>query len=90
MLTQFGFEFLFYSCFRFKVHSRPLDVVFKPSLVTQIRQILIQPLVDQGPTSLGRGSNASASTLGAFNQGQASSTLSDKLGQLLGGGAKVT
>jgi len=82
---------LFNICLRFKVHSRPLDVVFKPSLVAQIRHILMQPLlVDQGHTSLGRSSVTSTATLGTFSQGQAGSTLSDKLGQLLGGGAKVT
>ena len=66
---------------RFKVHSRPLDIIYKQSLLAQIKEMLMEPLTDHKQTTVSAGLDRL--------EDHSRSTLSDKLGQLLGGGAKV-
>ena len=66
------------------MYSRPLDIIYKQSLLTQIKHILMEPLMDKHPLR-----TASTGGLDSFNQEYTRSTLNDKLGQMLGGGSQV-
>ncbi len=63
------------------MHSRPLDIIYKQSLLAQIKEMLMEPLTDHKQTTVSAGLDRL--------EDHSRSTLSDKLGQLLGGGAKV-
>ena len=66
--------------FRLKVHSKPLDIVCNLFTLARAKTFLTAPLSDHQPISQWEGK---------MRDHTHTTTLSDKLGGMLGGGAKV-
>ncbi len=61
------------------MHSKPLDIVYNPTTLARVQQFLTSPLTEQHSISQWEGRL----------QEHTYTTLRDKLGGMLGGGAKV-
>ena len=66
------------------MHSRPLDIIYKPSMVAQVRHVIVGPLMDTELTKKREGVRWEEP-----HHDYTHSTLRDKLGAMLGGGTKV-